>query len=141
MPAEIGAATVRERLLTRAALFGAATVSTHRVEFLPRLHSGGLGGQDGILRAGWQPALGGHSQTPAGGLSTRRRLPTCPTSRHFPPLYFASLDRRPLAGCPAVEAPLPQRSQVLTLLLFPPRLRASAVNKQSVPSRDREGAI
>src|ERR1035438_3189632 len=108
MPAEIGAAAVRERLLTRAALFGAATVSTHRVEFLPRLHSAGWVGQDGILRAGWQPALGGHSQTPAGGLSTRRRLPTCPTSRPFP--------------------------QVLTLLLFPPRLRASAVNKQSVPS-------
>src|ERR1039457_148857 len=92
MPGEIGAATVRERLLTRAALFGAATVSTHRVEFLPRLHSAGLVGQDGILRAGWQPALGGHSQTPAGGLPTRRRLTTCPT-RHLPSWYFASLNR------------------------------------------------
>src|ERR1035438_9773430 len=119
MPAEIGAATVRERLLTRAALFGAATVSTHRVEFLPRLHPAGLLGQDVFRRAVGHRARGGHSQTPAGGLSPRRRLPTCPTSRHFPPLYFASLDRRPLAGCPAVEAPLPQRSQVLTLLLFP----------------------
>ena len=36
-------------------------------------------GQDGILRAGWQPAPGGLPQTSAGGLPTRRRLPTCPT--------------------------------------------------------------
>src|ERR1022692_5106011 len=50
-----------------------------------------LVGQDGILRASWQPALGGHWQTSAGGLPTRRRLPTYPTSRHFPSLYFASL--------------------------------------------------
>src|ERR1035438_7249815 len=91
-------------------------------------------------RAGWRPALGGHSQTAAGGLSTRRRLPACPTSRHFPPKYFASLGRRLLVGCPALESPLPQRSQVLTLLLLPPCLRASALNRQSVPS-DREGAI
>jgi hypothetical protein len=42
-------------------------------------------GQDGILRAGWQPALGSHLQTPAGGLPTRRRLPTCPTSRYAGP--------------------------------------------------------
>src|ERR1017187_8902384 len=48
-----------------------------------RLHSAALVGQDGILRAGWQPAPGGQLQTLAGGLPTRRRLPTCPTS---PPL-------------------------------------------------------
>jgi hypothetical protein len=36
-------------------------------------------GQDGILRAGWQPAPGGLLQTSTGGLPTRRRLPTCPT--------------------------------------------------------------
>ena len=36
-------------------------------------------GQDGILRAGWQPALDGHLQMSEGGLPTRRRLPTCPT--------------------------------------------------------------
>ncbi len=44
-------------------------------------HLAGFVGQDGILRAGWQPAPGGHWQTPAGGLPTRRRLATCPTSR------------------------------------------------------------
>jgi general secretion pathway protein K len=38
-----------------------------------------LVGQDGILRAGWQPALDGSSQTAGCGLPTRRRLPTCPT--------------------------------------------------------------
>ena len=32
-------------------------------------------GQDGILRAGWQPAV----CNGAGGFPTRRRLPTCPT--------------------------------------------------------------
>src|ERR1035441_6721255 len=57
-----------------------------------RLHSADLVGQDGILRAGWQPALGGHLQTPAGGLATRRRLPTCPTSRRLSSPYFASLN-------------------------------------------------
>src|ERR1019366_5802350 len=36
----------------------------------------GFVGQDGILRAGWQPAPGGHLQTSTGGLPTRRRLPT-----------------------------------------------------------------
>src|ERR1019366_5515330 len=44
-----------------------------------RLHPAGLVGQDGILRAGWQPAPGGHWQTSRGGLPTRRRLATCPT--------------------------------------------------------------
>src|ERR1035441_9311224 len=48
-----------------------------------RLHSADLVGQDGILRAGWQPALGGHLQTPAGG------VPNCPTSQHLPSRYFA----------------------------------------------------
>src|ERR1017187_2370157 len=42
----------------------------------------------------WKPAPGGHLETSAGGLPTRRRLPTCPTSRHFPSLYFASLSRK-----------------------------------------------
>src|ERR1019366_5406212 len=36
----------------------------------------GFVGQDGLLRAGWQPAPGGHLQTSTGGLPTRRRLPT-----------------------------------------------------------------
>src|ERR1039458_3258997 len=57
-----------------------------------RLRPAGLVGQDGILRAGWQPALGGHLQTPAGGVPTRRRLATCPTSRNLPSLYFAGLE-------------------------------------------------
>ena len=40
-------------------------------------------GQDGILRAGWQPALGLVSTGPD-GLTIRRRLPTCPTrSEHY----------------------------------------------------------
>ena len=38
-------------------------------------------GQDGILCAGWQPALGGHLPATAGGLPTRRRMPSCPTER------------------------------------------------------------
>ena len=43
----------------------------------------GLVGQDGILRAGWQPAPGGHLQTSTGGLPTRRtqRVPL-PTQCH-----------------------------------------------------------
>ena len=36
-----------------------------------RAYPAGVVGQDGILRAGWQPALGGHLQTPEGGLPTR----------------------------------------------------------------------
>jgi hypothetical protein len=56
-----------------------------------RLHSTDFVGQDGILRAGWQPAPGGRMQTAQGGLPTRRRLPTCPTSRHPSSLNFASL--------------------------------------------------
>src|SRR5450759_315433 len=36
-------------------------------------------GQDGILRAGWQPALWGHSHASECGLPTRRSLPSCPT--------------------------------------------------------------
>src|ERR1035441_3273140 len=46
---------------------------------------------DGILRAGWQPAPGGHLRTSAGGVPNRRRLTTRPTSRHLPSLYFAGL--------------------------------------------------
>ena len=60
-----------------------------------RLHSAGLVGQEGILRAGWQAALGGHLQASASGLSTRRGLPTCPTNRHFPSPYLASLNGPP----------------------------------------------
>src|ERR1039458_6067466 len=49
-------------------------------------------GQDGILRAGWQPAPAGLFTRRSGGLPTRRRLPTCPTtSAEFlmrPPLRF-----------------------------------------------------
>jgi len=42
-------------------------------------------GQDGILRAGWQPAPCGGSTRGSGGLPTRRRLPICPTtSAAFP---------------------------------------------------------
>src|ERR1035441_7402245 len=37
-------------------------------------------GQDGILRAGWQPAPAGLFPRGSGGLPTRRRLPTCPTT-------------------------------------------------------------
>src|ERR1035437_500245 len=36
-------------------------------------------GQDGILRAGWQPAPNVQFTRGSGGLPTRRRLPTCPT--------------------------------------------------------------
>jgi hypothetical protein len=38
-------------------------------------------GQDGILRAGLQPAPGACVQAVPGGLRTRRRLQTCPTGR------------------------------------------------------------
>ena len=42
-------------------------------------------GQDGILRAGWQPAPDGLFTRSPGGLPTRSRLPTCPTtSAAFP---------------------------------------------------------
>src|SRR5271157_5871263 len=42
-------------------------------------------GQDGILRAGCQPAPAGLFTRGSGGLPTRRRLPTCPTtSAEFP---------------------------------------------------------
>ena len=58
-----------------------------------RLRPAGFVGQDGILRAGWQPAPSGHLQVSAGGLPTRRRLPTCPTSLHFSSQYFTSLYR------------------------------------------------
>src|ERR1035437_4228405 len=37
-------------------------------------------GQDGILRAGWQPAPNVQFTRGSGGLPTRRRLPTCPTT-------------------------------------------------------------
>ena len=37
-------------------------------------------GQDGILRAGWQPAPGACVRAVPGGLQTRRRLQTCPTT-------------------------------------------------------------
>src|SRR5947209_13168642 len=47
-------------------------------------NSGNLG-QDDILRAGWQPALVRILLALRGGLTTRRRLPTCPTnSCRFP---------------------------------------------------------
>src|ERR1017187_8144851 len=42
-------------------------------------------GQNGILRAGWQPAPADLFTRGSGGLPTRRRLPTCPTtSAEFP---------------------------------------------------------
>jgi hypothetical protein len=43
-------------------------------------HPAWIVGQDGILRAGWQPALVGLFTGDPGGLPTRRRLPTCPTT-------------------------------------------------------------
>jgi hypothetical protein len=46
-------------------------------------------GQDGILRAGWQPALVGLFTSDSGGLPTRRTqrvpLPTCPTAPYPEP--------------------------------------------------------
>jgi hypothetical protein len=48
-------------------------------------HSASIVGQDGILRAGWQPAPLACLQAIWGGLTTRRRFPTCPTtSAEFP---------------------------------------------------------
>src|ERR1035441_3066475 len=43
-------------------------------------------GQDGILRAGWQPAPAGLFTGGPDGLTTRRRLPTCPTTSAEYPL-------------------------------------------------------
>ena len=50
----------------------------------------GFVGQDGILRAGWQPAPGGLTRTSTGGLPTRRRLATCPTMLAAALVLFAS---------------------------------------------------
>ena len=48
-------------------------------------HPAWIVGQDGILRAGWQPAPAACVPAVPGGLPTRRRLPTCPTtSTEFP---------------------------------------------------------
>ena len=48
-------------------------------------HPAWIVGQDGILRAGFQPALVGLFTGDPGGLPTRRRLKTCPTtSTEFP---------------------------------------------------------
>src|ERR1019366_3820267 len=48
-------------------------------------HPAFIVGQDGILRAGWQPAPAALVTRDSGGLRTRRRLPTCPTtSAEFP---------------------------------------------------------
>jgi hypothetical protein len=69
-------------------------------------------GQDGILRAGWQPAPAGLFTKASGGLSTRRRLPTCPTtSAEFP---FA----RKLNDIELKHAPPMQRSPRPSLLPF-----------------------
>src|ERR1035441_9861943 len=82
-------------------------------------------GQDGILRAGWQPALGGHWQRSAGG------LPTCPPGgrqsrqpgRPLPSPYFASLNKYVV---------LEVRLRIV---------RSLADARGSDRSRDREGAV
>src|ERR1017187_3525605 len=50
-------------------------------------HPAWIVGQDGILRAGWQPAPAACVRAVPSGLPTRRRFPTCPaTSVEFPVL-------------------------------------------------------
>ena len=67
------------------ACIGGACFSSMSFSFREGEHPALIVGQDGILRAGWQPALVGLFTKASGGLTTRRRLPTCPTtSAEFP---------------------------------------------------------
>jgi hypothetical protein len=64
-------------------------------------------GQDGILRAGWQPALfGACCKLRGGGLTTRRRMPTRPTSS----AQFLDL-RRSESRLDALRSPEPVQRQ------------------------------
>src|ERR1035437_9864416 len=73
-------------------------------------------GQDGILRAGWQPAPNVQFTRGSGGLPTRRRLPTCPTTC----AEFADLGKLSGIGPSARHA----RLRALSLLLVPLGLTA-----------------
>jgi hypothetical protein len=65
-------------------------------------HPAWIVGQDGILRAGCQPALVGLFTGDPGGLPTRRRLPTCPTtSVEFP--FLGKLSGIGHSDCSSVD--------------------------------------
>jgi hypothetical protein len=72
-------------------------------------HPAWIVGQDCILRAGWQPAPGAFVPAVPGGLPTRRRFPTCPTtSAEFPFLgKLSGIGHSCLPGCPLGLALLP----------------------------------
>src|SRR3984957_19764299 len=87
----------------------------------PPVGTAGVVGQDGILRAGWQPALD--------GLFCKRREASyqlaagcqpCPTTRLAPSLYFASLNRQ-AAGLTSLLWSPPDEAAPLPIAWLPAR--------------------
>jgi len=59
----------------------------------------GIVGQDGILRASCQSALGSLFTSDSGGLPTRRRLPACPAKEGAYPLVRSVVSSSPASTC------------------------------------------
>ena len=102
-------------------------------------------GQDGILRAGWQPAPAGLFTMASGGLTTRRRLPTCPTtSAEFPfARKLSGIGLQPANPCEARTLFPPRSPQTPAAPPAPPvgaRIAAPECRPRRTPETGRSAA-
>src|ERR1035438_6238376 len=99
-------------------------------------------GQDGILRAGWATgARAGLFARGSGGLPTRRRLPTCPTTSAQFPFGGKLREHWPRVPAPPLIEWRPSPARLLPPPRSPPPARSARRRHQAAPARSPDTAL